>query len=191
MSDLQSTTRRRYGTFRGFIRLALGQCELACGRLNPWIRPDLGRVQRLVLVCLGNINRSAYGHALAERLGLPAASFGLSTSTGQPATAQAISTARILGLDLLAHRATDLSDFEILPGDLLLVMEIRHARILAPKVAGTGAQIALLGYWARPQRVHIHDPHTLDAEYFATCFGVIGNALQRLDDEYHSAHLSP
>ena len=123
--SLRTEIRRRYGTFRGFVRLALGTCEFACGRLRPWTRPELGRVRRLVFVCLGNINRSAYGQVVAERRGLPAASFGLSTTTGHAATPQAIATARTLGLDLDAHRATDMADFEIRPGDLLLVMEIQ------------------------------------------------------------------
>jgi protein-tyrosine phosphatase len=44
------------------------------------------RVRRLVFVCLGNINRSAFGHVVAAGLGVRVVSIGLSTpTTGAPA----------------------------------------------------------------------------------------------------------
>lgn len=119
-----------YGTFRGGVRLALAQLEFLAGRLENFLHPDLTQVQRLVFVCLGNINRSAFAAEASRIRGAQACSIGLSTTTGVPASTKAIVHAPRLGIDLAAHAATDISDYVYQPGDLLLAMEIRHARLL-------------------------------------------------------------
>ncbi|MCK7579200.1 MAG: hypothetical protein MZV65_28030 [Chromatiales bacterium] len=71
--------RTNHGTFRGWMRVVLGQLELISGRVEDFAHPDLGRVRRLVFVCLGNINRSAFAEQVARKLGARACSVGLST----------------------------------------------------------------------------------------------------------------
>ena len=92
----------------------------------------------------------------------------------------AVETARKFGVDLSAHRTTDLEDFGFEPGDLLLAMEVRQARRIASLVADKDVQVSLLGLWGTPRRVHIHDPHTLSAEYFETCFERIKSSVEGL-----------
>ena len=72
----------RFGTARGLVRLALSYAEVATRQaaILPH-HPDA--VTRLVFVCHGNICRSAFAHAVAERLGANVASFGLSTASGK------------------------------------------------------------------------------------------------------------
>jgi protein-tyrosine phosphatase len=165
-----------HGTWRGAVRTWLGEAEYVTGRLSPWLAPQPQAVSRLVFVCLGNINRSAYAAALARRAGAHCVSFGLSTTTGVPATDLALRTAAQRGLDLSAHRATDMTAHAPLPGDLVLAMEVRHARRL--QAAGFAPPaVALLGHWGSPHRIHIHDPHTLSPAYFATCFTVLESAV--------------
>lgn len=168
-----------HGTWRGAVRVWLGEAEFVLGRLDAWLQPQGSRVQRLVFVCLGNINRSAFAHAVARSRGAPVASIGLRTSTGAPATPQACATAQAYGIDLRAHRATDLSDYRHQPGDLLVAMEVRHVHALIAAGIPSSA-ICLLGHWARPHRVHLHDPHTLDEAYFGTCFALIAGAVDGL-----------
>ena len=91
----------RYGTYRGLIRLWLTEAERAFGRLNAYQDVDLGRVERMVFVCLGNVCRSPYAELLANEHGLPCASFGLSTTTGAPANPDGIATAKSFGRDQL------------------------------------------------------------------------------------------
>lgn len=168
-----------FGTHRGLVRMLLGETEYLAGRVNRFLQPDLAATQRLVFVCLGNINRSAFAEGVAATIGLNTASIGLSTSTGNPAFHMAIDTARDFGIDLQAHRTTDFTDYEYRPGDLLLAMEIRHAHRLASQGIPQEA-IALLGHWATPHRIHIHDPHTLSSAYFRTCFSLIHSAVREL-----------
>lgn len=175
-----------FGTFRGFVRLLLGELAFVGGSLQPFVQVQPERVNRLVFVCLGNINRSAFGHAVAAGLGVRVVSIGLSTTTGAPAFEKAISTAPVYGADLAAHRATDFTDYSYQPGDLLLAMEVRHAHELVRRGIPADA-VALLGHWSRPHRIHIHDPHQHTDQYFRTCFAIIHSAVINLVDELRRA----
>jgi protein-tyrosine phosphatase len=175
--------RTNHGTWRGWVRSAICDAEFVAGRLQDWTcvrQPEA--VQRLVFVCLGNINRSAFAHAVSTRNGARTASLGLSTTTGAPAYHTAVLTAKGMGVDLQAHRATDLSDHERLPGDLYLTMETRHLRDLLGRGYPRDS-LALLGAWATPMRLHLHDPHTLDDAYFHSCFTLIHSATTHLTRE--------
>ncbi|MEH6648959.1 MAG: hypothetical protein V7707_02915 [Motiliproteus sp.] len=144
---------------------------------------DFNRVERLVFVCLGNICRSPYGEFIAQRHNIATAGFGLSTTTGAPAFELGVETALERQIDMRSHRATDLSDFDLKDSDLLLVMELRHAHRLSRLMGDSGAQIALLGNWARPRRLHIHDPHVHGKAYFENCYNVVENATENLITE--------
>lgn len=173
---------RRFGTWRGLLRLLLAYVELATGRLRAFRLRHPERVQRVVYVCLGNICRSAYGDKVARELGLHVASFGLSTTTGAASPAEAVDAARRQGVDLHGHRAVDLGEFKVHPGDLLLVMEVRQAHELRRRLGPrTDVQICLLGMWCAPMIPHLHDPFSLSAGYFDSCFMRVRQATVRLD----------
>ena len=176
-----------YGTFRGLIRSMLAQIEWVLGRVEGYTRLDAGQVRRLVFVCLGNINRSAFADEVAQSLGANTFSIGLSTQTGLPAFHKAVKTAAGLGVDLNMHRATDIKDYQFETGDLLLAMEIRHAKQLVASGIPEKS-IVLLGYWATPRRIHLHDPHTLSDSYFKTCFTLINSAVSNIVDELRHAN---
>jgi len=172
---------RRFGTWRGLVRLLLAYADLAAGRLACFRLRYPHSVRRVVFVCQGNVCRSAFAALVAQEAGLHAASVGLAAATGVAPPPSALRAAELLGLDLARHRACDWRDFTILPGDLLLVMEIRQAcqvlRRLGPR---TDVQLALLGLWCEPPMPHLHDPFTLSDAYFDTCFRRIRQAVWRL-----------
>lgn len=173
--------RRRFGTWRGLLRVLLAELALRSGRLAPFLPPSLPAPRRLVFVCQGNICRSAFAAQAAKGGPLPVASLGLSTCSGAASPAEALAAAARLGLDLSAHRALDWSDFEVLPGDLFLAMEVRQAHELQRRLAGYEAvAVSLLGLWCQPPRPHLHDPYTLSAGYFDTCFGHLAQAVRAL-----------
>ncbi|MBN8281811.1 hypothetical protein [Zoogloea sp.] len=175
-----------FGTFRGFVRFVLGEMAFVGGNLAPFVQLQPERVRRLVFVCLGNINRSAFGHAVAAGLGVRVISIGLSTTTGAPAFEKALSTAPVYGASLAEHRATDFTDYAYQPGDLLLAMEVRHAHELVRRGIPADA-VLLLGHWSRPHRIHIHDPHLHTDQYFRTCFAIIHSAVVNLVEELRQA----
>jgi protein-tyrosine phosphatase len=172
---------RRYGTWRGLVRLLLAYLELYTGRLRQFMLKHPEQVRRIVPVCQGNICRSAYAHHIVVECGLPVASFGLSTHTGGSSPPEAIAAAARLNVDMTAHRAVDWTDFKVLPGDLLLVMEIRQAHELRRRLGPRDdVQICLLGMWCDPVVPHLHDPHTLSSGYFDTNFRRVDQAVRRL-----------
>jgi protein-tyrosine phosphatase len=171
----------RFGTWRGLVRLLLAHAELATGRLRPFRLRDPAAVRRVVFVCLGNICRSPYAEQVARGAGLHTASLGLSTTTGACSPDQALAAAARRQLPMDAHRASDWKDFEVLPGDLLVAMEVRQARELLRRLGGrTDVQVALLGNWCSPPLPHLHDPFTLSDAYFDTCFARIQDAVGKL-----------
>lgn len=169
----------RLGTPRGAIRLGLSYAEVA-GGFAPILRPSRDAVRRLVFVCHGNICRSAYAEALAQRAGYAAASFGLSTSTGSPAHPPIAAVAAERGLDLSAHRTTRVEDFEPLPGDYLLAMEVRHLRKIAALPAIAQLPRGLLGGYAGLPLPHLHDPYKLGDGYLRVCLTRVEDAVERL-----------
>ena len=183
---LKSLIDTNYGTTRGLVRTMLAQLEFVLGRVESHTHPAANQVERLVFVCLGNINRSAFAEKVARAMGANTCSIGLSTTTGASAFHKAVETAPQFGLDLSQHRATDMKDYSFKPTDLLLAMELRHARQLV--AAGIPKKsIAMLGHWASPHRIHLHDPHTLSDAYFRTCFTLIHSAVQGLVSEMRSS----
>ena len=180
-------TQVNYGTFRGWVRALLGQAEYVSGRIDAHLNINPQQVQRLVFVCLGNINRSAFAGAIAQARGVTTCSIGLATTTGAPAFHTAISTARGFGIELSAHTATDIADYVYQSGDLLLAMEVRHIRQLVARGYPAEA-IAPLGHWSSPHRIHLHDPHTLSDEYFQTCFTLIQSAVNHLAEQLRVAN---
>ena len=179
---IKQVLQANYGSFRGWVRLVLGQLDFLSGRLDPHLNIRALQVDRLVFVCLGNINRSAFAARVAQDRGIDVCSIGLATTTGAPAFSAAVVTARRFGIDLSAHVATDISDYVYRPGDLLLAMEVRHIRQLLAYGVPARA-IAPLGHWASPQRIHLHDPYTLSDAYFRTCFALIHSAVINLSEE--------
>jgi len=172
-------TQTNYGTHRGLVRLALAQTEYIAGITDGFCRCDPAQIERLVFVCLGNINRSCFAEYVARGQGTRAASFGLSTTTGAPAYPTALSTAKRRGISLDNHVATDRKDYVFKQGDWLFAMEPRHVRQLVA-MGYPADRISLLGYWATPMRLHIHDPHSLTDDYFRTCFAILETAVENL-----------
>lgn len=171
---------RRFGTTRGAVRLGLSYVELTA-RLAPVRHPAPTEVNRLVFVCHGNICRSAYAEAVARKMGMRAASFGLSTTSGRPAHPPVLRMAQERGLDLTTHRTTAAEDFVPLPGDLLLAMEVRHLRRLA-RLDGPVMQCprGLLGRYATVPVPHLHDPYELSPAYLPVCLDRMDDAITRL-----------
>ncbi len=186
LARAQALVAANYGTPRGWVRYLLGQWDGIAGPPARFRQLQPAAIRRLVFVCLGNINRSAFACAVAGREAVSCCSIGLSTTSGAPATPEAIATAAELGYALDSHQATNLADFEAGEGDLYVVMELRHAQRLAARGIPAG-NIVLLGHWARPLRYHIHDPHTLSREYFRSCFAVIQPAVLHLIRELRLA----
>ncbi len=172
----------KFGTVKGLVRLTLDNLKFMSGLFNQYHQLQYGDVRRLVFVCHGNICRSPFGHyiALEKKLSVPVCSIGLLTTTGNSAYETAIDVAQDFSIDLSKHKATNITDFKILEGDLFLVMEDRHISLLNPFIEGKNVQVGLLGLWCTPRFPLLYDPHRLSREYFVSCFSRIKSATKNL-----------
>ena len=143
-----------HGKWQYWVRCALGEVNYGLGRLAAFLAPDLARVNGIVLVCLGNINRRAFAEQVTRL--------------------QCMNTC-----SLEHHRTTPIPRWEQRPGDLLMVMHIRHARRLVEQ-GFSRRHISLLGQFASPRRGHLHDPHNLLDAYYRSCFILIRSAVEGL-----------
>ena len=144
--------------------------------VRAWRRP-LGRVERVLVLCSGNICRSAYaGVRLAEALaprGIEVRSGGLVGPSGRPSPDGFAAAARARGVDLGAHRSHHAGDDDLAWADLVLIMDEGHQRRMAGK-NGARAKTRWLGALGGGPAA-IADPIDLDAD------GIEG-VLDRLDD---------
>jgi protein-tyrosine phosphatase len=163
----------------GLVRHSPLRVSLARRACRP-LPPD---VRRVLFVCKGNICRSAYAEAVARRS--PAASSGwvfhsagLGATPGTPPPESAVRVARSRGVDLSAHRARSVADFDPAGIDAVFVMEPVQAFHPALGRFRARAPIRMLGMAGGDPL--IADPYGRGDAVFESCFGAIERALQLL-----------
>lgn len=132
-------------------------------------------LERVLMVCVGNICRSpmAEGLARARLGGRPDArveSAGLGALVGEPADATAVELMRERGLDISSHRARQLTPRMMSEYDLVLVMEAKHVQAveeMSPAMRGRVHRIGKFGGFDVP------DPYRRERAAFETALGLI------------------
>lgn len=144
---------------------------------------DFGRVDRLIFICMGNINRSAYADAVARNSGINSSSYGLIADESKGASSTAIRIAKMRGIALESHQCRHIGNITLTANDLVLGVEPAHLSSIQAAMGDNGAQLSLLGLWAVAQRPFIQDPICRNDAYFHRCFDTIEQAIKRLDQE--------
>jgi protein-tyrosine phosphatase len=135
------------------------------------------RCKRVVFVCSGNICRSPYAEVVARMRGLRAVSCGTHTETGLPADSTAITEAARREVDLHSHRTIRWEDFALEDGDLLVAMQLRHARAILPRARG--CPVVMLSSLL-PQFAPVWDPFGKQSPEFQRSFDLIDAGVQSL-----------
>jgi protein-tyrosine phosphatase len=179
-------------SFRNFHRTVVGgvrQVFRVRQRVNSWV--ERGAVaagflsgtpaawagcERLVFVCTGNICRSPYGEVVARSQGVNAISCGTHTDDGLPAYPRAIEVAAARNVDLSGHRTHRWEDIEIGAHDIVVALQLRHARSVLPRVRQVGGSVVLLSSML-PRFQTIHDPYGRPAQEFTRVFDLIDTAV--------------
>jgi protein-tyrosine-phosphatase/predicted ATP-grasp superfamily ATP-dependent carboligase len=144
------------------------------------------RVERVLVLCKGNICRSPFAAELLKKLatdrGIPVEvrSAGLDTTPGHHAYPLAKSTSRGYGVDLERHRTTPINTDMASWADLVLVMEPAHVVHLRGTAPAAVAKTRLLGHFASSATAHIRDPYAGTAKDFQSCYALIDDACQGL-----------
>ena len=117
-------------------------------------------IQRVLVICHGNICRSPFAAAsLARQLpSLEVRSAGLFAGSGNPADGAALRVARQFGIDLKAHRSGPIDQDSLAGIDLVLGMEGRHRAELIRRYPDTAPRVRLLGHHLSSAPFTLPDP---------------------------------
>ena len=136
-------------------------------------------IERILIVCVGNICRSPMAEALLrERLrgrGVVVESAGLAALAGKPVDPGAADVLAAKGLAADAHVARKLTPEMIAAADLVLAMDPRQlaaVRAIAPQARG---KTFLLGRWI--DDAEVPDPYGKPREAFEHAFALIERAV--------------
>jgi protein-tyrosine phosphatase len=137
-------------------------------------------INRLTVVCSGNICRSPYAQVLLNDLllDIEVDSAGVLVAThnlnDHPAVEHSQTLANELGLSLSEHKAKQLTPELVERSDLILVMTHEHIEQVAAIASGARAKTLLLGQWIGVGE--IKDPIGKDLEVFKQCFATVEKA---------------
>ncbi len=162
------------------------------GAFRRYSSPDWSKVCRLVFICLGNINRSAYGEAKAKSLGIDSISYGIEADETKGASTEAIRNGSSRGIDLTPHGCRSIYNIELQAGDLVLAVEPSHLHAIENALAtnnkdGLPIQLTLLGIWSLSPTPFIQDPICRSDIYFGSCFDRIDQAIYCIKSEIEKA----
>lgn len=157
-----------FGSKKGLVRFLYHWLLAKLGFYSQFTRLKAGDYKRLVFVCSGNICRSPLAEVYARSLGKQAASCGLNCRGGFPADPRAKAFAELHGLNLDGHRTVNVTEFQFLKTDLVIVMEPAHLFSFR-RIIGNKHALALAGSYRRKPYPYIHDPFNCCENFFTRC----------------------
>lgn len=122
-------------------------------------------IRRILVVCVGNICRSPIGEGLlrARLPGVEICSAGTAALVGEPAHPLSIAAAAELGIDISAHRATQLTAALIRRADLVLTMDAAQKREIIDGYPFATGRVYRIG---EQDRVDVPDPYRQPVDRF-------------------------
>ncbi len=126
--------------------------------------------KRILVVCTGNICRSPMGEQFlaskAHQAGLPleVASAGIHALVGEPPDRHAQEVMAEVGEDISQLRGMQCNASNLLPADLILVMDRTHLQWLHKNFPPVRGRVMLMGKWSGDSEVP--DPYGLAAGHF-------------------------
>ncbi len=130
-------------------------------------------LNRILVVCAGNICRSPFAAALLARA-LPEVrvdSVGLGALVGEPAAKEMQEAASAYGVDLSAHRGTQLFRPQLDAADMVFVMEEGQREMLYAQYPHMFGRVFLLSHFSQGDMKgkDVADPYRKGQEVFDTC----------------------
>ena len=185
VSEVQRIGCRLISAVRRRKRLFASNARENVLRKNPQqIRSCLQQARRLVLVCSGNVMRSAFAEAYLAKLfssqhsGPAIISAGLDAQPGRPADPIAGNIAQNHKLSLEDHRARALATLELTENDVIFVMERTQVAEATRRYPAHASRIYLLTTLNPSLPIDIVDPN---GEGPATCQAIFHQIIDALE----------
>jgi protein-tyrosine phosphatase len=134
-------------------------------------------MRNILVVCIGNICRSPMAEALLKRA-LPAVtirSAGIGALIGHPADPFAIQILSQEEIDILPHRAQQISRSLVAEADLILVMDTDQKRVIEERYLNARGKVFRL---CESENLNIPDPYMRGFEAFQKSFELINSGVQ-------------
>jgi protein-tyrosine phosphatase len=159
------------------------QWLLALPPLRAWLGRRARRAWRdagePLILCYGNINRSAFAAALAAARGHPGArSAGFYPEEGRSSPEATVACAARYGVDLSAHRSRRVRREELSSADAIFVFDLQNVARVAALDPGALARIHLVGALDEEADVLIADPHGRGDAVLAQTLARIARAVE-------------
>ena len=143
----------------------------------------LGSAKRILIVCHGNIIRSAFAARLVARVvgeeaSVSVSSAGLGAVPGSPPPPTAVRTATRMGVDLSGHLSAAVAPETVADADVIFVMDIPQLLAMRTRFPGVRAKPFLLTCLAPEGPLEIRDPVEGDESIFQECFDQISRAVR-------------
>jgi protein-tyrosine-phosphatase len=154
------------------------------GRRPDTIVAALRSATTLLIVCHGNIIRSAFAaHLLSRALAgrrppLVIRSAGLEATPGRPAHPTAVQLAGPFGIDLNEHHATLVTPEIVAAADVIFVMDVLQLDLMTRRFPGARGKAFLFAALAASAPLEVADPVLGNDDVFQSCFEHISHAAQ-------------
>jgi protein-tyrosine-phosphatase len=136
-----------------------------------------------LILCYGNINRSAFAAALARRLGrLGTRSAGFYPIQDRPAPDATIACAEAYGVDLAGHRSIRVTRRDVRGARAIFVFDLENLARVATLDPCALARTHLLGTLDDDPGVLIADPHGRGNDVLGWTLARIARAIERGED---------
>lgn len=187
LQRIRASAKARVRQIRVFVFRTLWDAAILTGVHSVVLNARFPRkVDRVLVLCKGNICRSPFAAELLKKLSvksgisLEIVSAGIDTTPGHHAYPLALSTSGRHGVDLTNHRTSMISADMVLRADLILVMEEYHIVALSAMFPDARPKTFLLGHFAKQPVTDIRDPYDGTPEEFSRCYAIIVNACEGL-----------
>lgn len=162
-----------------FLTTCLYIIKNKLGFYNKYKKVNWQKVNRLVIICTGNICRSPYAEYKARQLGLTAISAGIRADGVSRANESAMKQSAYRNVDISPHRSNTLDQINYSESDLIVCMEPTHLQHIENniQISKTKCQFTLLGLWNNNKSPVINDPYGKDELVFQNCFAQIDAGL--------------